>query len=377
MTFSLKDDGTGEIIFADMMADIGKYVEVWQGDQPSAPMARISSGSYQVPGEPVPPDPGPDPGPDPIPPTPGDDGMDKIDNEDQLRDALQTYANEMRVGSCYSKTPIRMTKPIMIAQYATDGMPWGANLNFTRLQWQGPGGQDMITYRGIDGIANRCLYFEKACFDGNGYAAAPAGSCFKLWAPDGDPGSIYKFTVRDIFTGYATHGIHIAGAVFEGMMENVHAENHTSHGIFMEHLGLDGMSPWSIVSNIMIIHGNSSRNFGAGMRQVYSVNSIMGSYVLNALGGIQAPDGLRAVMMSNGENTGEVLFDMASNGYGSVVVACEASGDAKTVARKYENGQWVDVGKPMLYGITDVGAYDQASHTAYYGNPPDPMRWKK
>jgi len=371
--YKLVDQQTGEEIFVNMDTVPGQYIEVWSGNQPSNPLARISDGAYERPGD-APPEPIP---PDPIPPTPGDDDVDQISNEQQLRDALQTYADEARVGSCRAVTPITMTKPCVIQQWSTDGGPWGVNLNFSRLLYKGNGGDDMIVYQGVDGVANRGLFIEKVYMDGNGYAAAPAGSCLKLYAPDGDPGSIYKFTVRDIFTGYATHGVHIAGAVFEGLLENIHAENHTSDGIFMEHLGLDGMSPWSIVSNIMIVHPNSSRNFGAGMRQVYSVNSLLGSYVLNALGGIAAPDGIRNVQMSNGENTGEFLFDLGSNGYGSVVVGCEASGDASTVARKYVNGQWVDVGKPMLYGVPDVGHYDAGNHTAYYGNPPDPMRWKK
>src|SRR5262245_53302006 len=52
----------------------------------------------------TPPDPEP-PDPDPDPQTLGD-GMDIITNESQLRDALHTYANEQRVGSCGSKTQI-------------------------------------------------------------------------------------------------------------------------------------------------------------------------------------------------------------------------------------------------------------------------------
>ena len=303
--------------------------------------------------------------------------MDSVTNEDQLRDALQTYANENRVGSLGNKTPIQMTKPIVIKQPGNDGFPWGVNANFLRCLWRGPGGQDMITYQGSNGTSNRGLYVEKICMDGNGYSAAPAGNCLRVYAPDGDPGSIYKFTLRDVFTAYATHGIMLSGAVFEGLMENCHAENHNSDGIAMEHLGMDGSAPWSIVSNIMIVHPNSSRNYGAGMRQVYSVNSVMGSYVLNALGGINAPDGLRAVMLSNGENTGEELFVLGSNGYGSITLGNEGSTDGTSRCRKYENGQWVDKGKPMLYGTNNVGQYDLGNHISYYGDGSQSPRWMK
>jgi hypothetical protein len=303
--------------------------------------------------------------------------MDTITNERELRDALQTYANEQRVGSCGSKTPIELTQPITIQQQQHDGMPWGANLNFTRLLWKGPAGQDMITYRGTNGISNRGLYLERFCMDGNGYGGSPAGNCLHIYAPDGDPGCIYKFTLRDIFTCYATHGIAIRGAVFEGFGDNVHAENHASDGIFMEHLGLDGSAPWSIVSNVMVMHPNSSRNMGAGMKQPYSVNSLMGSYVLNATGAILAPDGIRGVMLSNAENSGEQMFVLGGNGYGSTVSTNEGATDCSTHARKYEGGQWVSVGKPMVYGVNNVGHDDRSNHMSYYGDGSQQPQWMK
>jgi len=390
--YRMIDQATGEVArgpngeaWENMDVEPGRKLELYDttaSDPPGAPWARVSPSEIIRPGEgggevePPPIIEPPDPNPEPIPPT-GGNGMDTITNETELRDALQTYANEQRVGSCGSKTPIEMTKPIVIQQQDHDGFPWGVNLNFTRLLWKGPTGEDMITYRGTNGISNRGLYIEKVCMDGNGYGGSPAGNCLHIYAPDGDPGCIYKFTLRDIFTCYATHGIAIRGAVFEGFGENVHAENMASDGIFMEHLGLDGSAPWSIVSNIMLVHPNSSRNFGAGMRQVYSVNSIHGSYVLNGAGGIVAPDGARVIRDSNGENTGEQLYVLGHNGYGSVVSSSEGATDGNTRCRKYEGGQWVDVGKPMLYGVNNVGHADAANHMSYYGDGSQNPQWMK
>ena len=376
--YRLVDEETGETVrgddgapFEGMTAPAGALVEVYAGELEGTPTARISPGAATVPGlEP------PDPNPEPIPPTEGN-GMDVIENETQLRDALETYAREQRVGSCGSKTPITMTAPIVIQQTSHDGMPWGANLNFTRLLWRGPGDADMITYRGKDGISNRGLFLERFAMDGNGYGGTPARRCLHIYAPDGDPGSIYKFTPRDVFTAWAVNGIAIRGAVFEGYLENVHAENHQGDGIIMESLGLDGMSPWSIVSNIMVNHPNSSRNFGAGMRQPYSVNSILGSYVLNAEGGIASGEGIRAVMLSNGENTGEQLLSPTINGYSTVVAGNEASTDGKTHARRWDGSQWVSVGAPMLYGVNNVGHFDNANHMSYYGDGSVNVRWMR
>ena len=365
--YKLVDQETGEEVFVDMDTAPGKFIEVWSGDTPSAPMARISSGALERPGAVDPPDPIDPPDP-PNPPT-GGNGMDEIQNEDQLRDALLTYAHECRVGIAYSKAPITMTKTIEVAQQANDGTPWGANLNFMKLLWNGPGGEDMLRFRGVVGVSNSCLWLERASFFGNGYSGAPARDCVSLYAPDGDPGCIYKFTLQHIFTDWATHGIALLGAVFEGLISNCHAQNMTSNGIHMEHLNV-GSPTQAIVSNVAMMHPNSSRNFGAGVRQVYSANSIFGSYVLNAQGGINAPDGLRRALASNGENTGEAVFIIGQNGYGSVIDGCEGSTNGVTVSRKYENGQWVDMGKPQLYVIDDNGAgVPQAgNHISYYGS---------
>lgn len=360
--YELRDKATGQVVpgFDDMDAEPGKFIEVYKGDAEGSPNARISGGALVRPNGTTP---GPTP---PDPPVSGGD-MDTATNEKELRDALQTYANEKRVGMLYCKAPIDLTDTITIQQSANDGTPWGVNGNYAKLNWKGPGDKDMIVYRGVKGVSNRGLVFEKFSMYGNGYDHPPAGSCLKLWAPEGDPGCLYKFTIRDVHTSYATHGLYLLGAVFEGLIDNFHAENHRSHGVNMDHTHTPGEHQ-GIVSNIMFMHPNLSRNMGAGMRQVYSVNSIFGSYILNALGGILAPEGIRNVLASNGENTGEVLFDLQGNGYGSVVIGCEGSTDGSTHARKFENGQWVSVGKPMKNGMTNVGAFEQANHMSTYGD---------
>ena len=69
---------------------------------------------------------------------------------------------------------------------------------------------------------------------------------------------------------------------------------------------------------------------------------------------------------------------MGSNGYGSTNFMNEASSDAKSVCRKYQDGGWVDVGKPLLYGMTQPGGVQEGNnHTSYYGGGTNPMRWVK
>ena len=288
-------------------------------------------------------------------------------NEREFAQALQSGADENLVVMFDPRTRVTLTRTITIRQPKHDGTTWGANGNHAKIEWAGPGGADMIVYQGVKGVANRGLFLEKFYLYGGGYDRPAAGACLKLYAPDGDEGSIYKFTLRDIYTAYGTYGIVLQGAVFEGMCENVHGENHRKDGMFMQHTNINKDNR-GIVSNIQLIHPNMSRNFGAGVRSVYSCNAVFGSFVLNAQGGIVAPDGLRIGFANNGENTGEAVYVVPNNGYGSNILYSEGSTDGSTHAREMVNGQWVSVGKPQLYLLSGAAGVNQVgNHVATYG----------
>jgi hypothetical protein len=309
-------------------------------------------------------------------PTTGD-SMDKPTNQIQFRDALETYRSEKRVGSLDPRTEVEIVTTIQIGAAGTS-VPWGVNGNFAKIKYVGSGGHDMLVFRGTKGTADRCLVVEKLALMGNGYSSPRAGTCLRLYAPEGDPGSFYKFKIKDIYTDYATHGFKLEGAVFEGYLDNIHAENHSSHGMVCLHTQTPNEHR-GIISNINIVHPNLSRNTGAGLLCTYSTNVILGSFVLNALGGVLAPEGLRAAWGNNGENTGPALFVIPSNGYGSVLRDNEVSSDGSTHHRIFEGGSWVSKGSPCLYlldGAADVKEYD--GHCAYYGSlATNPMRVRK
>lgn len=294
-------------------------------------------------------------------------------NETEFRQALQSFADERYVGMLDPRTHVELSSTLTISQPNHDGSPWGFNGNYAKVDWVGPVGEDMIVYRGIKGVANRNLVIEKINLYGNGYSGHPAGDCLKLYAPEGDPGSIYKFTLRDIYAAYGTRGLVLEGAVFEGMGENVHSENHAGDGIALAHTYTPGEHQ-GIVSNIMLVHPNSSRNLGAGIRSVCSVNMIMGSFINNALGGVVAPDGLRFAAACNGENTGESLFVVPYVGWGSLLIGNQGSTNGELAAAKWENGQWVTVGKPMLYLLDNQNGDVPQEHNsiAAYGNATSP-----
>jgi hypothetical protein len=295
--------------------------------------------------------------------------FDRPTNTAELRDCLQTAANEYRVAMLDPRTVVDVESTITIKQTSNDGSSWGVNGNHARLRWVGPVGDDMVVYQGVAGVYNRQLFIEKLNLYGGGYEGRPCGFCLKLHAPDGDPGSLYKFTLRDVFANYGTWGIGLVGAVFEGLVENCHGESNEQDGLVMAHSGLDGSAPWSVVSNIMAIHPNFSRNYGAGIRSVNSANIVLGSFVNNALGGVLAPEGLRLAFGCNGENTGETVLDAPYSGWGTAIIGNSGSTDGVTVAAKWQDGAWVPVGKPTLYTLAiDAAGQQEHNSVAYYGD---------
>jgi hypothetical protein len=290
-------------------------------------------------------------------------------NETEFRQALQDGVAEGFLPMFDPRTAIEQSSTIVLEQRKNEGMTWGAHGNPAKIRWVGPAGQDMIVIQGVSGVANRGLYLEKFNLYGGGYDRAPCGACLKLRAPLGDVGALYKFTLRDIYTSCGTYGIVLQGAVFEGMCENVHGENHTKDGMRMEHTNV-GQGNQGIVSNVQLIHPNMSRNFGSGVKSVYSCNAAFGSFVLNAEGGIVAPEGLRVGFANNGENTGEAVYVVPNNGYGSNILYSEGSTDGSTHARRWDSAKndWVSVGKPTLYLLSrGAGVAETGNHVATYG----------
>jgi hypothetical protein len=316
----------------------------------------------------------------PTPPNPSESEMDLPTNESELRDALTTYAHENRVGQIDSRMYVEVERTIEIGQAVNAGSPWGFNANYGRIKYVGGRGDDLLRFVGVNGVSNRGLTIKNVSLDGNdpNMNGDKAATCLKLSAPLGDSGPLYKFNIENVFTMQAANGIILEGGVYEGMMMNTHAENCSGDGILMRHLNL-GQPGQGVVSNILMVHPNSSRNLGAGILTVYSVYILGGSFILNGNGGVRAPDGLRGMTMSNGENTAGregAAFVIPSNGYGSVVTNCEGSSDGSTVCRKWDGTKWVDIGSPMLYLLDiDQAVAQSDNHVSYYGgSPSNPMR---
>ncbi len=318
----------------------------------------------------------PDP-PDPTPPS--GDSMDYPQSEIELRQCLQSYCDNNYVGMLDPRTSVDVNQTIEIATTSQAGSPWGVNGNYAKINFKGQG--DVLRFVGAQGVNNRGLTVKNLVIDG-GDAGNMSGSgvqaALKLSAPLGDNGPIYRFHLENLFLSGAVNGLVIEGGVYEGELRGMYVENCTGDGIVLQHLPNTAGAKNPIVSNVLMWHINSSRNFGAGIRTVYSVYLIGGSFILNGGGGVVAPDGIRGAIMCNGENTGgqnQCVFDVPSNGYGSVIEIGEASSDGQTRCRKWDGSQWVDVGKPLLYYIAmGQGVTEKDNHCSYYGGGSNPMR---
>lgn len=308
--------------------------------------------------------------------------MDYPQNEAELRSFLSQYANQGYVGMLDPRTNVVISNTIELKQTSNSGFPWGVNGNYAKIKMNGVG--DVIRVVGVQGVNNRGLTIKNLCIDGGdpNLNGSKGAACVKLSAPLGDNGPIYKFNLENVYTTSAQYGFVLEGGIYEGWMCNCHAENHSKDGTFMQHLNL-GQPGQGVVSNIFMLHPNMSRNLGAGIRPVYSVYMIGGSFILNGDGGVNAQSGLRGAFFCNGENTAGKdgsCFVVPNNGYGSVIDACEASGDGQTVCRKWDGTKWVNIGSPMLYGIAagnGVVSDTTRSHVSYYGAGSNPMRWRK
>lgn len=216
-------------------------------------------------------------------------------------------------------TKINLDQTIVIKQTGHDGSVWGVDGGFAQIDWVGAAGQDMFRVEGINGEPNRgfvCVNFQ---FYGGGYDRAPAGACLRIYCPGGDNMAYYKPTLQNLYTSYATNGFVFEGAVFEFSNINLHAENHRGDGMVAISVG------GAIMSNVFTIAPNMSRNGGYGINTGWSHNVIMGSFIQNSKGGIFGPEGLRVGAFNNGENTGEALFFLPGNAYGTVLYGNEAS----------------------------------------------------
>jgi hypothetical protein len=299
---------------------------------------------------------------------------------------LQTLLNAAAANSTFCvldpQTRVELTQPLVVQCKGNDGSPWGVVGNGAKLIWKGPAGGKPLTFKGAVADwgafrSNRGLLIEKLFIDGQG----TSGDCLTLEALYGDPGSIYKSVIRDVYCVYSgKNGITLRGAVFESFLDNVHAENCLGHGMETAHDWTDRGGGKGIISNINIIHPNFSRNKRAGLLCTYSTNLTFGSFVLNAEGGVVAPEGLRYAVGNNGENTGEALFVVQYKGYGSHIRGNEVSSDGSTHHRQFEGGQWVSYGSPCLYILSNVvkdilpGEDFGGNHCSYYGGGSDPMR---
>ena len=114
-----------------------------------------------------------------------------------------------------------------------------------------------------------------------------------------------------------------------------------------------------------------SRNFGSGVKSVYSCNAAFGSFVLNAEAGIVAPErpAPRFRQQRREYGRGRLRCSPQWLRFATSSIS-EGSTDGSTHARRSDGGKnaWVSVGKPMLYVVSrGAGVTETGNHISTYG----------
>lgn len=331
------------------------------------------------------------------PPPPAPTILSEFDNPDteaNLLDAIQSaFDGPARTCMLSPKCTVNVSNGIVVSQKNPNGYSWGIKGNGARLIWTGAAGGTILQIKAQVDPANpgtpvpgRCGIIEGLNLDGNtpgqGWVNG-AGLCLHLYAPQGDDAPLYKMVLRDIFTMNAGtgsmpgRGIVLEGGVYESSLFNVHAENHSSHGVEIVNDNPTPPHPIGITSAISIFGINSSRNGGAGIVTTYSTALIGGQFINNRLCGVKADQGLRYAAGLNGENTGESLFILGSNGYGSSIHGCELSSAGNVSYNTW--GMTGLVSKYLLDCPVAISNLDVGNHCSPYGvfTEADMKVWKQ
>lgn len=259
----------------------------------------------------------------PPPPTSPGTGLPKPTTAEEWRATVQAALDGCYVVRLDPTTTIKPTGTILLTAKDCGQNRRGFD-GAGNIEWEGNDfSQDVV--RVVSSASARGLFFRGLNIYGGGYAGKGSRDCFTV-VVDAGGRPIYKFLLQDIYTDYCgRHGVSLFGDVYEGALYNIHAENHSTNGIHIEHL------PGNlIISNIYIVGLNSSRNKGYALRlgpNTTSVQVSQFSFVNNHLGGILAPGGMRNVESGNCENSGPICVDMPSSIYTSRIVGVEASTD--------------------------------------------------
>jgi hypothetical protein len=213
------------------------------------------------------------------------------------------------------------TVEVLLKDTGDDGLHF--NFNGGRYtSGNNDGATPAFRFRSSGGGNIRQVTIDNLTLYGNGYGQAGCGNGIEVLATGG---AILLFKLTNLRASWCgQNGFLFKGDLFEGSTYDLVAKDNTLSGALFDN------NP-GVVSNFMMYGTNLSRNRNHGLHTINGVQSIDmfgGSFVNNDVGGVNGA--IRSAYGVNGENTGEVLFDLGFLPYPCRIVGCNLS----------SNGSW-------------------------------------
>jgi hypothetical protein len=302
-------------------------------------------------------------------------GLTKPTTKAGWQSAVQAGFDNCYIVQLDPTTNVTITGTIVLTAKDCGGKPHGLNGNGSTLASTDSSGNDIVKL--TTNAPNRATVFGNLHISGGLYAGQISGNCLTIQAAANLP--IYKGTFRDLFVeNCGKNGINIIGDVFESLFDNINAGNNRLDGVFIS----NGPGNAGIISNLMFLAPNLSRNSGYGMHlgsvngntPPGSVDIKLGSFINNAKGGILAENGIRLVDSINCENSGLICVDVPRSAFMTRLVGNNAASQGTLFAlggvpMRYTFRYHGPPGNLMLMKGHDPNVGD--NYMTYYGTGTD------
>ena len=238
-------------------------------------------------------------------------GLPKPTTKAAWQSAVQAGFDNCYVVQLDPTTNVQINGTITLTAKDCGAAPHGLNGNGSSLSSVNNTGADILVLTTSGPSCGTVI--SNLNVSGGAYVGQRSGNCITIQAAANR--AIYRSTFRDLtVSGCGKAGLNIIGDVFEFVFDNIAAENMIGDGVFIS----NGPGNSGIISNLMFVAPNLSRNLGYGMHlgsvngntPPGSVDVKLGSFINNSKGGILAENGIRTVDFINCENSGLICIDV-------------------------------------------------------------------
>lgn len=240
----------------------------------------------------------------------------------QVQTAIQAAVDNGRAVFFDGSVPaINFNATMTINLHGQNWSIFGGGLN---LNWTGTDGSTPAVVFQNDG-ADYCVDWTISDFNlfGNAFASSGCGRGFSFTANNGQ--DMFQGSIQNMFAQFCGgDGFYVAGRIFECWLPNWMAKDNNGHGVTFETTFGGG---GGVISNIMMTASNFSRSGGYGVNLVAetrSIDIVEGSFIVNALGGVNAPTGIRGLYACDFENSGLTAINMPATRDPCYIVGCHA-----------------------------------------------------